>query len=512
MLDLAAAVSAPASRAAPANGVDGPDGPSTGPSFEDQLRRATSEATSGPATGDSQHEGAADAPVNGATAGAATEDTNAATEEDPDDDSPGAEDVSTATNDAPGAQEPAIAAAAPPQQSDQVQSSDAAKMLEPLVAAGHGADADEPDSQSLAGTLLHRASRAMTEADTAPAAVPHGTGRSETINAVAPTDEALRSTEGFLQTPAEAKAAPQGEARQEVAPPRLAAPARPLDSSEGEVAIPLPASAAPDNSRSEGTSRRRGARAADPPADGSMAPRPNPAASPAAWGLSDETDGGPLAHPVLPDVASSQQDLANERSGTDTMGTDDDSAVEAAPLEPLPGSSAGVLPSGPREAAARHSIGPTSATASDYALSEAERARLVDRVVRAVGAADANGGVIRLRLSPPHLGSVRMEVSLRDGTLRARIEAETPQAQALLMEGLPALRERLASQDVNVERIDVELMNASGGGEARQSPFDGDAAPWSPPAAGQSGAPAADVAEPTAMATVGHGGRLNVVI
>lgn len=90
-------------------------------------------------------------------------------------------------------------------------------------------------------------------------------------------------------------------------------------------------------------------------------------------------------------------------------------------------------------------------------LSPADRVRFVQRVARAFETAAERGGPLRLRLSPPELGSLRLEVQLRDGTLQAHIEAETPEARGLLLEQLPALRERLAQQQVRLERFDVDV-------------------------------------------------------
>jgi len=97
-------------------------------------------------------------------------------------------------------------------------------------------------------------------------------------------------------------------------------------------------------------------------------------------------------------------------------------------------------------------------------LSHAERARLVQRVTRAVTTAHERGGDLKIRLSPPELGSLKLQVKLTDGVLSARLEAETPQARQVIAESLPQLRERLAEQNIRVERFDVDLMNSGGGG------------------------------------------------
>ncbi|MBA4019638.1 MAG: hypothetical protein C0483_20935 [Pirellula sp.] len=97
-------------------------------------------------------------------------------------------------------------------------------------------------------------------------------------------------------------------------------------------------------------------------------------------------------------------------------------------------------------------------------LSQGDRVRLVQRVARAVQTAQERGGDLQLRLSPPELGSLRLQVKMTDGALSARLEAETPQAQQVLMDSLPQLRERLADQNIRVERFDVDLMQSGGGG------------------------------------------------
>jgi flagellar hook-length control protein FliK len=97
-------------------------------------------------------------------------------------------------------------------------------------------------------------------------------------------------------------------------------------------------------------------------------------------------------------------------------------------------------------------------------LSDADRARFVQRVARAFQAV-GDGGHLRLRLSPPELGSLRLDVSIHQGVLTAQVEAETPQARLLLLEHLPALRERLQEQNIKIERFSVDLMNQSPGGQ-----------------------------------------------
>jgi flagellar hook-length control protein FliK len=88
----------------------------------------------------------------------------------------------------------------------------------------------------------------------------------------------------------------------------------------------------------------------------------------------------------------------------------------------------------------------------------------LQRVAGAFRAADEPGGQIRLRLSPPELGSMKLELTVRDGLMTAHVQAETDTARNLLLDHLPQLRERLADHNIKIDQFDVELMNQSKSG------------------------------------------------
>ncbi len=103
-------------------------------------------------------------------------------------------------------------------------------------------------------------------------------------------------------------------------------------------------------------------------------------------------------------------------------------------------------------------FGKSSATSgSSDELSSVDQMRLIQRVARAIEVAPQNGGLLRLRLRPPELGAVRLEVALQRGKMTARIETETAQARNVLLDQLPQLRERLEGQGIHIERFDVEV-------------------------------------------------------
>jgi flagellar hook-length control protein FliK len=115
--------------------------------------------------------------------------------------------------------------------------------------------------------------------------------------------------------------------------------------------------------------------------------------------------------------------------------------------------------------AARHGAPDTRTPA----LTSAEQVRLVQRVARAFEAAQHREGELLLRLSPPRLGSLKLEIKVKEGVLAARIEVETAAAQSAIVENLSALRERLIEQGVQIERFDVELPGRQGEEHSRQS-------------------------------------------
>jgi len=98
-----------------------------------------------------------------------------------------------------------------------------------------------------------------------------------------------------------------------------------------------------------------------------------------------------------------------------------------------------------------------------------QRVRFVQRVARAFQSLQDGGGSVRLRLHPPELGSLRVELIVREGAMRARMEVENASARTTLLEHLPMLRERLAQQDIRIEQFEVEIGGQSGGGSSHQS-------------------------------------------
>ena len=121
------------------------------------------------------------------------------------------------------------------------------------------------------------------------------------------------------------------------------------------------------------------------------------------------------------------------------------------------------------EQSAAKTAATTSQAKGEESGSELNNVRFVQRVERAFAAMGDRGGTVRLKLSPPELGSVRMEITIHKGQMKARLEAETKEAKNLLLENLPALRERLAQQNIKIQKFDVDLRDPSSGGMFQQT-------------------------------------------
>ena len=63
-----------------------------------------------------------------------------------------------------------------------------------------------------------------------------------------------------------------------------------------------------------------------------------------------------------------------------------------------------------------------------------------------------------MRLDPPDLGQLRIQMSIVRGMVTANFQVQTPQAQALLERSLATLRSALQGQGLTVERLTVQTM------------------------------------------------------
>ncbi len=97
---------------------------------------------------------------------------------------------------------------------------------------------------------------------------------------------------------------------------------------------------------------------------------------------------------------------------------------------------------------------------------EADDAPLTHRIVRGFTAmVNQRGGSLTMRLDPPELGSLRVQMTLHQGNVTAQLFASTAQAHGLLEKNLAMLRTALESHGLSVERLSVQVNQP-----AQQSP------------------------------------------
>lgn len=105
-------------------------------------------------------------------------------------------------------------------------------------------------------------------------------------------------------------------------------------------------------------------------------------------------------------------------------------------------------------------IGTTTTTTVESAV-DVERPDFAMRVANAVRTSADNRQQVTMRLTPPELGALRIEVAVEHGKVSARIDAQSSAAQKILLDSLPQLKEALVQNGASVERIEVMLADNS---------------------------------------------------
>lgn len=104
----------------------------------------------------------------------------------------------------------------------------------------------------------------------------------------------------------------------------------------------------------------------------------------------------------------------------------------------------------------------TMANATQAGTADADGARVAEQAMRGMRSVlDSRGGTVTLRLNPPELGSLRIEVRLNAGNVQANFEASNAQAGSLLNQHMQALRTALENQGLTVDRLNVQHQPAA---------------------------------------------------
>ena len=144
-------------------------------------------------------------------------------------------------------------------------------------------------------------------------------------------------------------------------------------------------------------------------------------------------------------------------------------AVTSAPANPASPSTAATRPAG-RTSAVPPGGNPTPKRSNNAGMSAAnkpkaespdktarlDRIKLIQRVTRAFARMSDTRDPVRLKLATENLGSVTVQMRVKDAQVDARVTAETRAAAQVLRAHLPELRQRLQQMNLRVDRLDVE--------------------------------------------------------
>jgi len=121
-------------------------------------------------------------------------------------------------------------------------------------------------------------------------------------------------------------------------------------------------------------------------------------------------------------------------------------------------------------AASSAAAGEGQAPLSPNAQSQDQPNQFVNRVVRGLSAmVNQRGGVLNMRLQPPELGQLRVQMTIARGVVTAQFQPATTEVQALLDRSLATLRTALESHGLVVERLSVQSAQQAGGPTTRDA-------------------------------------------
>lgn len=175
--------------------------------------------------------------------------------------------------------------------------------------------------------------------------------------------------------------------------------------------------------------------------------------------VSSETTASLVGSPQSSDSAAWSGSSA-QPADIASLGTGESRGNERPAVTNLPSQNANAL----------HPNAEAAATEPNPNLQAAERLRLIQRVARSFQRVGAEGGTVQLRLHPPELGSLSMQVRIDGRNMVAQLTTESVAAREVIMESLPQLRSRLVEQGFEVMQITVEVADQNAFGSPGESP------------------------------------------
>ncbi len=151
---------------------------------------------------------------------------------------------------------------------------------------------------------------------------------------------------------------------------------------------------------------------------------------------------------VNPNVASSTQNrIQAETAKTNSVIQDNVSSIDndhSVPLQTTASQSASVS-----------STQSNSPVAPAVDVKQIEQ--LVERIVATVRQSQSTGQQLKIRLSPPELGTLQIEVPLKNGEYTAKLEVQNNQVQKVINDNMAQLKESLSKSGIAIDRIEVQI-------------------------------------------------------
>tara|TARA_R110002095_G_scaffold195600_2_gene174257 strand:+ start:4739 stop:6661 length:1923 start_codon:yes stop_codon:yes gene_type:complete len=101
--------------------------------------------------------------------------------------------------------------------------------------------------------------------------------------------------------------------------------------------------------------------------------------------------------------------------------------------------------------------GTQTTTAVEHPVDVKQVEQLVERIAGTVRESHATGQQLKIRLSPPELGTLQIEVSLKDGVYTAKVEVQNQRVQKIINDNMAQLKESLAKTGISIDRIEVQI-------------------------------------------------------
>lgn len=103
----------------------------------------------------------------------------------------------------------------------------------------------------------------------------------------------------------------------------------------------------------------------------------------------------------------------------------------------------------------------TNASNAVKNMNQTEKLRLIQRVARSFSRLGNTGGTVQLRLHPPELGALAIQVRMEGRSMAAHLTTQSAATREVIMESLPQLRQRLAEQGFEITQFTVDVASDS---------------------------------------------------